>query len=153
MSEYSFSINGDQDELLIFSDIVTKLKSNRKDIFSLFKNAGHTLIPTQCGYFDVYVYQNIINYESHIILTCGDITNKRSIRLEFIHLVLLETYFIQKNVIVVVNLIQAMSFIQKNGQGMILYLFQEGRGINIINKIKAYDLQQKDLIQYQLMNF
>ena len=51
MSEYSFSINGDQDELLIFSDIVTKLKSNRKDIFSLFKNAGHTLIPTQCGYF------------------------------------------------------------------------------------------------------
>ena len=78
MSEYCFSINGDQDELLIFSDIVTKLKSNTKDIFPLFKNVGHTLLPTQYGYFEMYVYQNIINYESHVVLTCGDVLPTRS---------------------------------------------------------------------------
>ena len=143
MSEYSFSINGDQDELLIFSDIVTKLKSNRKDIFSLFKNVGHTLLPTQYGYFDMYVYQNIINYESHVVLTCGDVLNKRSIPVRIHSSCVTGDIFHSEKCDCGSQLGQAMSFISKNGQGMILYLFQEGRGINMINKVKAYDLQQK----------
>ena len=44
-------------------------------------------------------------------------------------------------------------FIQKNGQGIILYLFQEGRGINLINKVKAYDLQRKGFDKYLPMSF
>ncbi|MDO8610571.1 MAG: nucleoside monophosphate kinase [bacterium] len=145
MSEYSFSINGDQDELLIFSDIVTKLKSQRKDIFSLFKNVGHTLLPTQYGYFDMCVYQNIINYESHVVLTCGDVLNKRSIPVRVHSSCVTGDIFHSEKCDCGSQLAQAMSFIQKNGQGMILYLFQEGRGINMINKVKAYDLQQKGL--------
>lgn len=143
ISKCSFSINGDQDELLIFSDIITKLKSNRKDIFPLFKNVGHTLLPTQYGYFKMYVYQNIINYESHIVLICGNILNKTNIPVRIQSSCITGDIFHSEKCDCGSQLSQAMSFIHKNGQGMILYLFQEGRGINIINKIKAYDLQQK----------
>lgn len=143
MSESYFSINGDQDELLIFADIVTKLKSHNKDIFSLFKNVGHTLLPTQYGYFDMYVYQNIVNYESHVVLTCGDIINKKSIPVRIHSSCVTGDIFYSEKCDCGSQLSRAMSFIQKSGQGMILYLFQEGRGINMINKIKAYDLQQK----------
>ncbi len=143
ISESFFSINGDQDELLIFSDIVTKLKSHNKDIFSLFKNVGHTLLPTKYGYFDMYVYQNIINYESHVVLTCGDVLNKRGIPIRIHSSCVTGDIFHSEKCDCGSQIDQAMSFIQKNGQGVILYLFQEGRGINMINKIKAYDLQQK----------
>ena len=143
MSQFSFSINGDQDELLIFSDIITKLKSNTKDIFPLFKNVGHTLLPTEYGYFDMYVYQNIINYESHVILTCGDVLNKRSVPTRIHSSCVTGDIFHSEKCDCGGQLAQSMSFIQKNGQGIIMYLFQEGRGINIINKVKAYDLQQK----------
>ena len=143
ISEYSFSINGDQDELLVFSDIVTKLKSNTKDIFSLFKNVGHALLPSQYGYFTMYVYQNIINYESHVVLTCGDISNKVSIPVRIHSSCITGDIFHSEKCDCGSQLDQAMSYIQKNGLGMIVYLFQEGRGINIINKVKAYDLQEK----------
>ncbi len=143
MSETCFSINGDQDELLIFADIVTKLKSHYKDIFSLFKNVGHTLLPTRYGYFDMYVYQNIINYESHIVLTCGDIMNKRGVPIRIHSSCITGDILHSEKCDCGSQLNKAMSFIQKNGHGMILYLFQEGRGVNIINKVKAYDLQQK----------
>lgn len=143
MSEYSFSVNGDQDELLIFSDIVTKLKSHTKDIFTLFKNVGHTTLPTKYGYFEMYVYQNIINYESHVVLTCGDVLNQRSMPVRIHSSCVTGDILHSEKCDCGSQLGQAMSFIQKNGQGIILYLFQEGRGINLINKVKAYDLQQK----------
>ncbi|MCC7160668.1 nucleoside monophosphate kinase [Candidatus Nomurabacteria bacterium] len=143
MSESFFSINGDQDELLMFADIITKLKVHKKDIFSLFKNVGHTLLPTKFGYFDMYVYQNIISYESHVVLTCGDITNKQSVPVRIHSSCVTGDIFHSEKCDCGSQLTQAMSFIQKNGQGIIMYLFQEGRGINLINKIKAYDLQQK----------
>jgi len=143
MSESYFSINGDQDELLIFSDIVTKLKSRNKDTFSLFRQVGHTLLPTLYGYFDMYVYQNIINYESHVVLTCGDVNNKRNIPVRIHSSCVTGDIFHSEKCDCGSQLAQALLYIQKNGEGMILYLFQEGRGINIINKIKAYDLQQK----------
>ena len=143
MSEYSFSINGNQDELLIFSDIVTKLKSNTKDIFPLFKNMGHTLLPTKYGYFEMYIYQNIINYESHVVLTCGNILNQKSIPVRVHSSCVTGDIFHSEKCDCGSQLAQSMLFIQKKGKGIILYLFQEGRGINIINKVKAYDLQQK----------
>lgn len=143
MSESFFSINGDQDELLIFADIITRLKAHKKDIFSLFKNVGHTLLPTQFGYFDMCVYQNIISYESHAVLTCGDVANKQSVPVRIHSSCVTGDIFHSEKCDCGSQLKQAMSFIQKNGQGIILYLFQEGRGINMINKVKAYDLQQK----------
>lgn len=143
MSESFFSINGDQDELLMFADIITKLKIHKKDIFSLFKNVGHTLLPTQFGYFDMYIYQNIVSYESHVVLTCGDIVNKQSVPVRIHSSCVTGDIFHSEKCDCGSQLKQAMSFIQKKGQGMILYLFQEGRGINMINKVRAYDLQQK----------
>ena len=143
MSESFFSINGDQDELLMFADIITRLKSHKKDIFSLFKNVGHTLLPTQFGYFDMYIYQNIVSYESHAVLVCGDVVNNQSVPVRIHSSCVTGDIFHSEKCDCGSQLTQAMSFIQKNGCGIILYLFQEGRGINMINKIKAYDLQQK----------
>jgi len=143
MSESFFSINGDQDELLMFADIITRLKSHKKDIFSLFKNVGHTLLPTQFGYFDMYIYQNIVNYESHAVLVCGDVVNKQSVPVRIHSSCVTGDIFHSEKCDCGSQLTQAMQFIQKHGHGIILYLFQEGRGINIINKVKAYDLQQK----------
>lgn len=143
IAESFFSINGDQDELLMFADIITKLKNHKKEVFSLFRQVGHTLLPTHHGYFDMYVYQNIVTYESHVLLTCGDITNKRSVPTRVHSSCVTGDIFHSEKCDCGSQLESAMSFIQKNGQGIILYLFQEGRGINLINKIKAYDLQQK----------
>lgn len=143
MAESFFSINGDQDELLMFAEIITRLKSHKKDVFSLFRNVGHTLLPTQFGYFDMYIYQNIVSYESHAVLVCGDVVNKQSVPVRIHSSCVTGDIFHSEKCDCGSQLTQAMQFIQKDGHGIILYLFQEGRGINMINKVKAYDLQQK----------
>ena len=63
--------------------------------------------------------------------------------LEYIHHALLAIFLALADVIVALNLESAMQMVEKEGKGVIVYMNQEGRGIGLLNKLKAYKLQEQ----------
>lgn len=148
LQDYSslfFSCNGDVDELLIFSEIVTKLSREHRDIFSLYKRECQAKLPTKHGFFDVIAYQSGVTYDTHVVLVCGEVSGKRNVPVRIHSSCITGDIFHSEKCDCGLQLHNSMTYIQNSGNGVLIYLFQEGRGINIINKIKTYALQEKGL--------
>lgn len=144
-AEISFAVDANQDEILIFAEIVHKLQRRDKLANSIFEKTGETRLPTSFGDFRLIGYQNRTNYEYHLVLALGDLENKRRVPVRIHSSCITGDIFHSEKCDCGEQLSAAMDYIQKVGHGAILYLFQEGRGINIINKISAYVLQEKGL--------
>ncbi len=142
-SEKSFSVNANKIEPLIFSDIVSKFDSGTKTSHNLHSRMGHTVLPTKFGEFILVGYQNVISYDSHLVLQFGNVENMRRVPTRVHSSCITGDIFHSQKCDCGEQFDSSMQYIQNAGRGLILYLFQEGRGINIINKIKAYELQEK----------
>ena len=100
-------------------------------------------LPTAYGHFQIYGYRNSVNGEQHVALVMGDVANGEPVLCRVHSECLTGDVFGSERCDCGDQLHQAMKQIAEEGRGVIVYLRQEGRGIGLLNKLKAYELQEQ----------
>jgi 3,4-dihydroxy 2-butanone 4-phosphate synthase/GTP cyclohydrolase II len=100
-------------------------------------------MPTEYGDFDLHLYRSRIDNQHHIALTCGNVQGKKDVLVRVHSECLTGDVFGSHRCDCGPQLRQAMRQVAAAGQGVIVYMRQEGRGIGLGPKIQAYKLQEQ----------
>jgi 3,4-dihydroxy 2-butanone 4-phosphate synthase/GTP cyclohydrolase II len=110
---------------------------------SLIRRAATATIPTRYGgEFKLVVYENDVDKLQHLAMVKGDIQPDDEVLVRVHSECLTGDVFGSERCDCGDQLHTAMEMIDKEGKGVIVYMHQEGRGIGLVNKIKAYELQE-----------
>ncbi|MEO0253956.1 MAG: bifunctional 3,4-dihydroxy-2-butanone-4-phosphate synthase/GTP cyclohydrolase II [candidate division WOR-3 bacterium] len=111
----------------------------------LVKRVANVNLPTKFGNFRLYAYEDIVDEEVHLALLYGEPEGKDNV------LVRVHSECVTGDILHSLRcdcgeqLEKAMEMIREEGEGVLVYMRQEGRGIGLLNKLKTYELQERGL--------
>ncbi|MEO0270890.1 MAG: bifunctional 3,4-dihydroxy-2-butanone-4-phosphate synthase/GTP cyclohydrolase II [candidate division WOR-3 bacterium] len=128
-------------KIITIADLIKyRLKRER-----LVKRVANVNLPTKFGNFRLYAYEDIVDEEVHLALLYGEPEGKDNV------LVRVHSECVTGDILHSLRcdcgeqLERAMEMIREEGEGVLVYMRQEGRGIGLLNKLKTYELQERGL--------
>lgn len=124
---------------------VESLIEYRRKNESFVEKAAEVKLPTKYGEFKLIAYKNIVNNKENLAIIKGDIGDGEDILLRIHSKCLTGDIFGSLRCDCGNQLSKALMTIEREDRGVLLYMDQEGRDIGLINKLKAYELQEKGM--------